>query len=94
MSKKYQYFERDEDKEFNISEMKKYVNTKQEIDKALEKIISPIIQNKKLKILDACCGIGHITNLLSEVNTESEFVGIDQSEYLIKDAKKFSLELS
>jgi ubiquinone/menaquinone biosynthesis C-methylase UbiE len=88
MSKKFQYFERDEDKEFNISEMKKYVNTKQEIDKVLEKIITPIIQNKKLKILDACCGIGHITNLLSEVNSESKILGIDQTEYLIKSAKK------
>lgn len=88
MSRKYQYFEGGEDKEFNISEMKKYVNTKQEIDKALEKIISPIIQNKKLKILDACCGIGHVTNLLSEISNESQIVGIDQSGYLIKDAKK------
>ena len=88
MSRKNQYFEGSEDKEFNISEMKKYVNTKQEMDKALEKIISPIIQKEKLKILDACCGIGHITNLLSEISNRSEFVGIDQSEYLIKDARK------
>jgi ubiquinone/menaquinone biosynthesis C-methylase UbiE len=88
MSRKYQYFEGNEDKDYNVSEMKKYVNTKQEIDKELKKIISPIIQKKELKILDACCGIGHITNLLSEISNKSEVVGIDQTEYLIKDAKK------
>jgi ubiquinone/menaquinone biosynthesis C-methylase UbiE len=88
MSRRYQYFEGNKDKKSNISEMIKYVNTKQEIDKELERIILPVIQNKKLKILDACCGIGHITNLLSEVSSNSEVIGIDQSEYLIKNAKE------
>ena len=88
MSKKYQYFEGNKDKEFNISEMRKYVKTKQEIDKILERIISPVIKEKKLKILDACCGIGHVTNLLSNISNKSDFVGIDQSEYLIKDARE------
>ncbi|GIS77398.1 MAG: hypothetical protein CM1200mP13_07570 [Candidatus Pelagibacterales bacterium] len=40
MSRKYQYFEGNKDEEFNISEMNKYLKTKQEIDKILEKIIS------------------------------------------------------
>ena len=88
MSKKYQYFKGNKDKEFNISEMRKYVKTNQEIDKILERIISPVIKEKKLKILDACCGIGHITNLLSNISNKSDFVGIDQSEYLINDARK------
>ena len=88
MSKKYQYFEGNKDKEFNISEMRKYLKTKQEIDKMLERIISPVIKGKKLKILDACCGIGHIANLLSNISNESDFVGVDQSEYVIKDAQE------
>ena len=88
MSKKYQFFKGSEDKEFNISKMREYVNTKQEIDKELEKIILPVIQKEKLKILDACCGIGHLINSLSEISNKSEFLGIDQTEYLIKDAKK------
>jgi ubiquinone/menaquinone biosynthesis C-methylase UbiE len=88
VSRDYQYFDKDEDQDFNISGMKKYIYTKQEIDKELEKIISPIIKGKKLKILDACCGIGHIMNFLSEKNKESEFVGIDQTGYLIENAKK------
>ena len=88
MSKKYQYFKGNKDKEFNISEMRKYMKTKQEIDKILERIISPVIKEKKLKILDACCGIGHVTNLLSNISNESDFVGVDQSEYVIKDAQE------
>ena len=51
MSKKYQYFEGNKDKEFNISEMRKYVKTKQEIDKILERIISPVIKEKKLNFI-------------------------------------------
>lgn len=70
--------------------MQEYVENKQELDKFLEKIISPIINDKKLKILDACCGIGHISNLLNTISPESTFSGIDQSEYLIDKAQKLS----
>lgn len=68
--------------------MHEYIQNKQEIDKLLSKIISPIIVNKKLKILDACCGIGHICYMLSELSNESVLHGIDQSDYLIEEAKK------
>ena len=88
MSRKYKYFNGNKDKEFNITKMREYVQNKQEIDKLLLKIISPFIVNKKLKILDACCGIGHISYLLNELSAESVFFGIDQSNYLIEDAKK------
>lgn len=88
MSRKYEYFDGNKDKEFNITKMREYVQNKQEIDKLLLKIISPFIVNKKLKILDACCGIGHISYLLNELSAESVFFGIDQSNYLIEDAKK------
>jgi ubiquinone/menaquinone biosynthesis C-methylase UbiE len=90
MEKNYNYFDGEKDKEYNISKMYNYVKDKQEIDKVLEKIISPIIEDKKLKILDACCGIGHISNLLSQISPKSIFLGIDQSDYLIEEAKKIS----
>jgi ubiquinone/menaquinone biosynthesis C-methylase UbiE len=70
--------------------MRKYLDDKQELDKFLEEIISPIITNKKLKIFDSCCGIGHISYLLSNISPESTFFGIDQSEYLIDVAKEIS----
>ena len=88
MVKKYQYYEGNEDKEMVKSQMKKYGTVKYEMDKELEKIISPIIKKEKLKILDACCGAGYLTNLLSEISNKSEFVGIDQTDYLIKDAQQ------
>jgi len=87
---KYNYYDGNKDKDFNISKMYDYVKDKQELDKSLEKQISPFIVDKKLKILDACCGIGHISNLLSELSPQSIFFGIDQSSYLIKEAKKIS----
>jgi len=90
MSKYYRYFQGNYDKEFNIKNMRKYLDDKQELDKFLEEIISPIITNKKLKIFDSCCGIGHISYLLSNISPESTFFGIDQSEYLIDVAKEIS----
>jgi len=88
MPKKYEFYEGNEDKEMVKSQMKKYGNTQHEIDKELEKIISPIIKKEKLDILDACCGAGYLTNLLSEISNKSEFVGVDQTDYLIKDAQQ------
>ena len=66
----------------------KYFKQKQEIDKELEKIITPLIKDKKLKILDAGCGIGHVINLLNKISPKSEFYGIDEIQYLINEAKK------
>lgn len=88
MDRKYIYFKDEKDKEFVITSMRKYVDEKQEMDKFLEKIITPIIIGKKLKILDACCGIGHIVYFLSEISPQSTFLGVDQSSYLIEEAKK------
>jgi len=88
MDRRYTYFKGDKDKEFHIASMKKYFTEKQEIDKFLERLITPIIKSKELKILDACCGIGHISYLLSELSPRSTFLGIDQTPYLIEEAKK------
>ena len=60
MDRRYNYHDKEKDKQFNISSMTKYLEEKHEIDKELEKIITPYIESKKLRILDACCGVGHI----------------------------------
>ncbi len=70
--------------------MKKYFYEKQELDKSLEQIISPTISNKQLNILDACCGIGHISSLLNSISQNSKILGIDQTQYLIDEAKKLN----
>jgi ubiquinone/menaquinone biosynthesis C-methylase UbiE len=88
MKRKYNYFEGDADQKFIIESMKKYVKEKQEMDKFLETLISPILEKNNQKILDACCGIGHIDYFLSELNHSNEFLGVDQTKYLIDEAKK------
>ena len=88
MNRRYQYFKGQKDKKSNIDKMKKYASKKQEMDKFLEKLIINFIKNKKLKILDACCGIGHIPYFLSSLSPESDFYGIDQTPYLIDESKK------
>ena len=75
MERRYTYFKGNKDKEFCIASMRKYVDKKQEMDKFLERLIIPIIQDKNLKILDACCGIGHILYFLSEISLKSTFLG-------------------
>ena len=88
MKRNYTFFKGEEDKEFVIASMRKYADKKQEIDNFLEKIIAPVIIGKDLKILDACCGIGHLLYFLNEVNPRSTFLGVDQTAHLIKEAKK------
>ncbi len=88
MKRKYQYFKGDKDKEFEIATMKGYVKEKLEIDKRFERLITPYIKNKKLKILDACCGLGQISYFLSTISPKSTFFGIDQCSYMIEEAKK------
>ena len=52
MDRRYNYHDKEKDKQFNISSMTKYLKEKHEIDKELEKIITPYIESKKLRILD------------------------------------------
>ena len=49
LERKYNYFDGDKDKNFNISKMYGYVKDKQELDKFLEKSISPFIIDKKIE---------------------------------------------
>jgi len=83
MSRNYEYFPDKQDKDFYINSMKKYVETKQELDLKLEELITPIIQNNNFKILDACCGIGHLDYFFSSLSPNSTFFGIDQTPFLI-----------
>lgn len=81
------YIEGEKDKQHIVDSMKKYVVEKQELDKFLENMITPLIQKRKLNILDACCGIGHLDFFLSQISPESHFLGIDKTPYLIEEAK-------
>ncbi len=91
MGKIYKCIKGTKDKKSNLNSMRQYFRQKQEIDKELEKIILPVIKEKKLKILDAGCGIGHVINLLNKISPKSEFYGIDEIPYLINEAKKISV---
>jgi len=92
MSRNYEYYSDNQDKDFYINSMKKYVETKQELDLKLEELIAPIIQNNNFKILDACCGIGHLDYFFSSLSPNSTFFGIDQTPFLIDEAKKLCSE--
>ncbi len=82
------YHDYDSHKESIINSMQKYVENKQELDKFLEKQILPFIENKQLKLLDAGCGLGHISYLLSKINPNLQILGIDKEDYLIEQAQK------
>ena len=58
------------------------------MDKYLEQLITPYIKGKKLKIPDACCGLGHILYLLNQISPQSEYLGIDFKDYLVEESKK------
>jgi SAM-dependent methyltransferase len=68
-SSQYTYHQGDD--AFAIASMKKYLDKKQEMDKLLDKIISPFIADKKLQILDAGCGLGHSLFFLNDLSPES-----------------------
>jgi ubiquinone/menaquinone biosynthesis C-methylase UbiE len=77
-----------------VSSMMKYEDTKQEIDKLLEQLIMPYIFNQKLKILDACCGIGHISRLLGTMSNSSKIIGFDIEGELIEVGRSLSQSFS
>ena len=69
---------------------KGYIMQKQEMDKSFERIITPYIQGKRLKILDACCGMGHIIFLLNQICPDSEFLGIDVQGFLLDEGRRLA----
>ena len=80
-------------KDDTISSMQKYVEQKQEIDKFLERLLEPCFSKyDDLKVLDVCCGNGHLIYHLSKLLKNGKFVGIDYSEYLIDEAKRINVE--
>ena len=88
LSRRYTYYNGDKDKEHIISEFKKPLKQKYEMDKFLEKMITPYIKSKNYEILDACCGIGQISHYLSQINNDLKITGIDQTPFFIDEAKK------
>lgn len=90
-NRKRQHYDGEKDKESIISSFKKCITQKREMDKFLEEIIHPYISKKRKTILDACCGLGHISFFLSQISPESKFLALDQTPYLINEAKKMNL---
>lgn len=84
----YTYYKGEKDKDFYIRSMQKYVHQKQELDKFLETLIAPVLRGRSLEILDACCGIGHLSYWLSQLSPESTFLGVDQTPHLIEQARE------
>tara|TARA_B100000795_G_scaffold249286_1_gene216713 strand:- start:2172 stop:2894 length:723 start_codon:yes stop_codon:yes gene_type:complete len=78
------------DIEHEIKSMLKYDVKKQEMDKLLESLVLTYLENKKLEILDACCGIGHVSRILSDLSPQSKFIGVDSESELIKVGKKLN----
>ena len=68
------HYDVEKDKEFILNSFRKCVTEKREMDQRLENLITPYIKTKNLKILDACCGIGHISYFLNEISPESFFL--------------------
>ena len=87
MSESFQFREGDKDRVFTLASMCKYLEEKQELDKLLEKTIEPVISGKALRIVDACCGVGHVCLLLNALSPQSSFHGVDQLGYLIDRAR-------
>src|SRR5260221_14774632 len=87
-SERYQYFKDQRDREFNIDSMKKYVGQKTEIDRRLEELLRPYLSSGNPRVLDACCGLGHLSCALAEAYPDASFLGVDQTSYLIDEAKR------
>ena len=73
MKRRYNYHKGSADKEFELESYRKGVREKRELDKFFEKIITPYIKNKSLKILDAPCGIGHISYFLNNISNFEKY---------------------
>lgn len=88
MNQEQPYLDVKNERAFHFSEMKRYVEEKQEMDKMLEKLISPYISRKKTRILEAGCGIGHLLYWLNQMSPESIFLGVDQTPFYIDEGAK------
>lgn len=86
--KEISYFRGALDKKRTLRSMQKYITKKQELDKALEKLLAPILKSDASSVLDVCCGIGHLIYHLHEKFPHVQFLGIDETPYLVKEAKQ------
>jgi len=90
MEKGYTLNKGEKDKDHKLASMQKYVDEKPEMDKVLERLISPYLRNKQLKILDACCGNGHLSAYLNQISPNSTYLGVDVEPYLIERARELN----
>jgi SAM-dependent methyltransferase len=88
MDDRHTYAKGDKDKAFIIGSMTKYVHQPQELDKFLRTLMAPVIQGRDLRVLDAACGIGHLSQMVAEVSPGSSYLGVDQTPYLVEQARE------
>ena len=84
------YYRNDSLKRRALASMRAYIKNKPEMDKTLERLITPYLAKGNPKVLDACCGIGHLTISLAQKFPNATFIGIDQTPFLINEAKRLS----
>jgi ubiquinone/menaquinone biosynthesis C-methylase UbiE len=84
---KYKYIRGTQDLQDELDTMKKFSKSKLDIQIEFENFIKPYIVNKKLNILEVCCGIGYLANSLKNISPDSNFTCIDQTKEFIKYAK-------
>jgi SAM-dependent methyltransferase len=71
-----------------IGEMRGYAADRPELDKLLDELAAPYLSAGSLAILDAACGIGHLAPWLVAQSPGSTYVGIDEAQFLIDEAKR------
>ena len=61
--------------------------------KRIRAILSKIIHNNNVKILDACCGAGLYLSILKDLTKDGNLTGLDISSEMLKIASKFCKNL-
>jgi len=74
-------------KEFYLQSQEYFNRTRQYYWSGWEKLL-PYLQGKSLKVLDVGCGNGRFGKFLKENIKNIDYIGIDNNEYLLKQAKK------
>jgi len=74
-------------KEFYLKTQEYFNRTREFYWPGWEKLL-PYFQGKTLKVLDVGCGNGRFGRFLEENNVKIKYVGMDNNEYLLNEAKK------
>jgi SAM-dependent methyltransferase len=78
------YFPNQQIAERAAAGMRAYAQTRQELDKLLQHLLPPL---GDATILDAACGIGHLSEVLLEDNPDATYLGVDETPAVIREAR-------